>query len=511
MKSSVIIIGSGLGGMACGILLARSGCPVTILEQNAIPGGCLQRFRRGNAAFDTGMHYIGSMTPGETLHTLFQQLGIDDDLPLSPLDPMGYDVVALGGKRYAFAAGREAFLKEMLRAFPTEEAALTRYADLIDETAKAASWQNSDETTVAARLTEASQTSLDETLRRLTTNERLRQVLAARLPLIAATRQRTPFLLHALITDFYARGANRIVGGGETLFKILRQRFEALGGQLLTRRRVTAITTDADGVTGVTTANGEHFEARTVVSDAAPAVTLSLINSSAIRPAFRRRIEALPQTVGCFTIYLEFKADTVDYLPYNFYSFLAGTPWDCERYTDEDWPRGYLYMQAADSIAPRYAHTAEVISYMRWEEVERWKDTTVGHRGEAYKAFKERHAQRLLAALEHDFPGPQHCYRWLRNVNASHLPRLHRHAPRQYLWHRCRLPKRNGRPRSHPLARSWSFSNGPKRQLPRTTRHAHRCHANLPHHPGLTPRAERLFQTQKGCSKDYALEHPFDK
>ena len=148
MKSSVIIIGSGLGGMACGILLARSGCPVTILEQNAIPGGCLQRFRRGNAAFDTGMHYIGSMAPGETLHTLFQQLGIDDDLPLSPLDPMGYDVVALGRKRYAFAAGREAFLKEMLRAFPTEEAALTRYADLVDETAKAASWQNSDETAV---------------------------------------------------------------------------------------------------------------------------------------------------------------------------------------------------------------------------------------------------------------------------------------------------------------------------------------------------------------------------
>ena len=82
MKSSVIIIGSGLGGMACGILLARSGCLVTILEQNATPGGCLQRFRRGNAAFDTGMHYIGSMAPGETLHTLFRQLGIDDDLPL---------------------------------------------------------------------------------------------------------------------------------------------------------------------------------------------------------------------------------------------------------------------------------------------------------------------------------------------------------------------------------------------------------------------------------------------
>ena len=39
MKYDVIIIGSGLGGLECGYILARNGCRVLLLEQGAQPGG----------------------------------------------------------------------------------------------------------------------------------------------------------------------------------------------------------------------------------------------------------------------------------------------------------------------------------------------------------------------------------------------------------------------------------------------------------------------------------------
>ena len=405
MNSSAIIIGSGLGGLSCGILLAQSGFRVTILEQNVSPGGCLQSFRRGQARFDTGMHYLGSAAPGETLHALFSRLGIAGAVPISPLDARGYDVVSLDKQRYAFAAGHDAFVAELLKSFPGEEAALRRYVSLVKEAAEAASLQHAQETVQSERLARFSQTSLDEMLCNLTRNARLRNVLAARLPLIAATRSRTPFLLHALITDFYAHGPSRIVGGGQTLLNVLLQRFKTLGGTLLTGQRVTEITTDSRGVTGVTTAEGLHCAARLVVSDAAPAVTLSLLHTPLLRQAFRKRIGALPQTAGCFTLYLEFEPDSVPYLPYNFYGYLSQTPWDCEQYTAADWPRCYLYMQAAECVRPRFAHTAEVISYMRWDEVAPWSHTSVNHRGTDYEAFKQQRAQRLLAALERDFPG----------------------------------------------------------------------------------------------------------
>ena len=52
-----VIIGSGLGGLACGCILSKNGYEVTVLEQGFQIGGCLQTFRRGDAVFETGMHY----------------------------------------------------------------------------------------------------------------------------------------------------------------------------------------------------------------------------------------------------------------------------------------------------------------------------------------------------------------------------------------------------------------------------------------------------------------------
>jgi all-trans-retinol 13,14-reductase len=105
-----VIIGSGLGGLSCGCILAKNGYEVTVLEKDKQIGGCLQCFRRGDAIFDTGMHYIGSAEPGQVLHTIYRYLGIDSDISLSKLDPMGYDVISFGGDHYRLANGKENFI-----------------------------------------------------------------------------------------------------------------------------------------------------------------------------------------------------------------------------------------------------------------------------------------------------------------------------------------------------------------------------------------------------------------
>ena len=45
-NTKVIIIGSGLGGLSSGVILAKNGYDVTILEKGAQIGGCLQCFTR---------------------------------------------------------------------------------------------------------------------------------------------------------------------------------------------------------------------------------------------------------------------------------------------------------------------------------------------------------------------------------------------------------------------------------------------------------------------------------
>ena len=64
---NVVIIGSGMGGMACAIILAKAGHKVTVLEKNRQFGGNLQIFVRDKVVFDTGVHYVGGLSKGQNL------------------------------------------------------------------------------------------------------------------------------------------------------------------------------------------------------------------------------------------------------------------------------------------------------------------------------------------------------------------------------------------------------------------------------------------------------------
>ena len=126
-----IIIGSGLGGLSSGCILAKNGYDVTILEQGNQIGGCLQCFKRGDSIFDTGMHYIGSADKGQTLYAMFKYLGILSEVKLQKLDTNGYDIISYMGKHYRLANGREDFVKALSEKFPDSKEELYKYYDTI--------------------------------------------------------------------------------------------------------------------------------------------------------------------------------------------------------------------------------------------------------------------------------------------------------------------------------------------------------------------------------------------
>ena len=129
----IIVIGSGLGGLECGVMLSREGMGVCIVEQAAVPGGCLQSFRRRGHSIDTGMHYVGSMQQGGIMRRYFDYFGIGDSLEIRPLDE-AFDIVSPGGAgEFAYMHGYDEFRRHLTSLFPREAAGIARYCDKIRE------------------------------------------------------------------------------------------------------------------------------------------------------------------------------------------------------------------------------------------------------------------------------------------------------------------------------------------------------------------------------------------
>ncbi|MBP5644146.1 MAG: NAD(P)/FAD-dependent oxidoreductase [Bacteroidales bacterium] len=402
-----IIIGSGLGGLSTGVILAKNGYDVTILEQAGQIGGCLQCFQRDGMKFETGMHFIGSLDDGKVLSNYLNYLEIKDKIEVNRLDENAYDIVSLNGEKFAFPNGREAFIEHFSERFPDQRKNLEHYCELVEQVAELSPFRDlkllDDDSYFQSN--ELLFKSLNEIIDNTITDPLLRNVLVGNLSLYSAEIDKTPFAVHAFIFDFYNNGAYRIVGGSDTVAKALNDRLLHYGGRVLTRQKVTKIVVENKMAKGVMTANGSFYPADVVISDINPKQVIDIVDDTVFNEAYKTRIRDIGNTNSVFSLYLRFKDEAMPYLNSNFHGFQSVTPWGMSGIVDEKWPTGYLYMHYCHEKSPKYAKSGVILSYMSIDALKRWKDTSIGNRGADYEHFKHEMAERLLDSVEKDFPG----------------------------------------------------------------------------------------------------------
>lgn len=76
----MVVIGSGLGGLCAGAMLARYGKDVLVLESHSIPGGAAHSFERQGFHFDSGPSlFSGLSSRGMQANPLAQVLEALDE------------------------------------------------------------------------------------------------------------------------------------------------------------------------------------------------------------------------------------------------------------------------------------------------------------------------------------------------------------------------------------------------------------------------------------------------
>ena len=404
-KYDTIIIGTGLGGLVCGYMLAKDGRKVLLLEKNTQIGGCLQTFRRFGVKFDTGMHYVGGLDEGQIMYQFFDQLNLLKDVCLSRLDKDGFDRFSIAGKEYRYASGHEHFVEKLSQQFPSCKQDLQDYVHRIREIAESSPLYDLNKAGDSSYLESPYlHSSVNELLSAITDNRLLQNVLAGNLPLYAGVRDKTPAYVYALISNSYIQSAWRIVGGSDSIAQSLANSIRSFGGDILTQSEVKRILCDDTKATAVELSNGERFEASNFISDIHPQALIPLIDSRLIRPVYRKRIQELENTVGNFTLYLKFKENSVPYLNYNYYYYAGENVW-ASYHSQNTEPQSFLYMHQCTEEGQQYAQSAEIMVPMDHQEVAKWSGTYTGQRGSAYQEFKQKKAEQILNLLEQSFPG----------------------------------------------------------------------------------------------------------
>ncbi|MFW6120034.1 MAG: phytoene desaturase family protein [Petrotogales bacterium] len=75
MGKSIIIIGSGIGGLSAGCYAVKNNYNVDIFEMHSSPGGVCTSWNRKGYTFDYCIHHLAGTKPGTLLYSMWEELG----------------------------------------------------------------------------------------------------------------------------------------------------------------------------------------------------------------------------------------------------------------------------------------------------------------------------------------------------------------------------------------------------------------------------------------------------
>lgn len=404
-RKTILIVGSGLGGLLCGSLLAKNGYKVTVVEQHHTAGGCLQSFVRKGIKFDTGIHFIGGLDDGEILNKFWRYLDLLPEIKLQKLDEESYDWIKIKNEEYQIANGKKQFVESLSKRFPHQREALKNYIEDLYKISELSIFYSEENNINSLIENPYLGVSVDAFLRKYFTDEKLILVLLGNISLYEGDPLKTPIYLYALINSTYNRSVYRIVGGSDQIAKILVENIQKNGGEVIVNTSISSVKCTGNRVDYMEDSQGNRYEADFYISNIHPSAITRMMDSTILRKSYKERMENTPNTKGVFVIYLHFKEQTVPYQNFNSYYCKDEECIRNSHCSGDDFGKMFLYMHQCSEVDQKYANSGIAIAYMDYAEVEKWSGMKPTQRGEEYNELMKKKAEFIFQQIENEIPG----------------------------------------------------------------------------------------------------------
>lgn len=418
-----IVIGSGIGGLACACALTRCGLRVLVLERHFTAGGLTQTFSREGFTWAVGLHYLGDMGERGSARKIMDWLS-GGALRFAPSGPV-YDTVHLpDGFEFQFARPQAALMAELMERFPASQAEIAAFFDALLH-AERAGRHLFEQRAMPALLAKATALvhhadidrwwgrTTEAVLQEMISDPRLRAVLAAQRGDYGPDPRESSFGLHAVIMRHYMQGAYFPIGGAAAIARTLVPVIAAGGGEVRTRAAVTEILIEHSSVAGVRLKNGIELRCPLVFSDAGAHNTVNHLLPAPLREsAWAREINALHPSACHIGLYLGFKGDIrsrgATASNHWFYESLdiAGGLWH-DPAQQSSAPALYVtFPSLKDPMSEELDQhpTAELVAFTDWDVFSRWEGTSLGRRPSDYQALKTTITRHLTEQFGRHFP-----------------------------------------------------------------------------------------------------------
>lgn len=415
-----IIIGSGVGGLATAVFLAKAGKKVLVLEKHYTAGGFTHTFKRKKYEWDVGAHYIGQMNDPKALLRRIFDYTTDGKLKWDDIGEI-YDQAIIEGNVYNFYKGLPNQIRQMIAYFPGEEKAIRAYYDLILKVSSSAPLFFSEKTMpdwlsralgglLKKPFLRYSKQTTEEVLNGLTTNKKLMAVLCAQCGNYGLTPKYSSFGVHALVVAHYLDGAAYPAGGPSTIFKTMSAVIEAHQGIIAIKANVKHILIKNNTATGVMMQNGDTIYAKTIISNTGAHNTFNiLIPKEFQKEENTRELNTLKASISHVALYVGLNAtDNELKLPkhnlwiYENYALDTSLEIHLKKKNSAS-PFFYISFPSAKDSRWQQTHqgiaTIQVLASYPFEWIEKWENERWQKRGEDYSKIKEDLKTLLLEKL----------------------------------------------------------------------------------------------------------------
>ncbi|MEG1036956.1 MAG: NAD(P)/FAD-dependent oxidoreductase [Mucinivorans sp.] len=397
-RFDMVIIGSGLGGLECGVILSKEGYKVCIVEQSAVFGGCFQSFSRSGRSIDTGIHYMGSMGEGQIMRQYLKYFGIFDSLDIVKLDDE-FDVINLGSEAvYGYHQGYDNFMGSLTALFPTQEQGIKQYCKKIREIGSSIATDVHQSGAFSSGGIENLGVSAVKFIDSCVCDPVLRNILAGTNVLYGGTYQSANLYHHAMINHSNIEGSYRFVGGTQNVADMLVRQITNNGGVVLNRSKVVRIEVQAADVKCVELENGEKIYAKQFISDIHPASTFAMVGATpVIKKAYKSRLNLLPNTSGLFSVYLLMKPNSFPYCNKNYYYYHSGDVWDTVLDQPDLVPKLIMLSTQLANHNTKYSDVVTLMSPINNAIFDQWQTASLGSRGRQYDDLKAQITENIIA------------------------------------------------------------------------------------------------------------------